>query len=333
MEFEPEKPIVVKLQKSGVETVGKIFSIIFRSILFLILFFFLIGLMSMGGQTEVAFERATVDFYGNSVPYVDSQPIVALIPIRGTIANQRSQLFEEIPSETILQMLEVAQKDPNVAAIVLRIDSPGGTVLDSEKIALKVQEAKKTKPVYAYLENTAASGGYFIASQADKIIAWQETITGSIGVILQVPNFAELMEDIGIEMITITSGNLKSLGSPYDQFTPEERAIFQDLVDESYERFVDYVATGRGLEESAVREVADGRIISGRQALEFGLVDSTGGLEELQKTLAEADLANANLLEFYVPASPFSNLTGGFSALLDKINPSANQQKLSLFYL
>lgn len=188
-------------------------------------------------------------------------------------------------SRQVISEVEAAEADPRVRAIVLDVNSPGGSVVASAEIHRALQEA--SKPVVTSMGETAASGGYYIACATDAIYARPATITGSIGVRWEIANVEELTRKLGIEIISITSGELKDLGSPYSPLSEEERAIFQALVDESYDAFVRVVAEGRNLPEEQVRTLADGRVFSGLQALELGLVDSLGGLDEAVAHAAE----------------------------------------------
>ncbi len=166
-------------------------------------------------------------------------------------------------------------------ALLLRIDSPGGTVGDSQEIhgaLLRLRE--KGCHVIASFGNVSASGGIYIGVGADKIVANPGTITGSIGVILRGNNLSKLLEKIGIKFETVKSGIFKDILSPDRSLTNEERALLQSLIDSSYKQFVSVVAKGRGLSEDAVKEFADGRVFTGEQAKELGLVDALGDEED-----------------------------------------------------
>ena len=166
-------------------------------------------------------------------------------------------------------------------AIVFRIESPGGGVSASQEI---YEEVKKTRdsgtPVVVSMGSVAASGGYYVACGADKIVANPGTLTGSIGVIFQFLQFEDLMKKLGVEASTFKSGELKDIGSPFRKTTPQERAYFQQLVEDVYQQFVDVVAKERKLKESFVRKYADGRVFSGRQAVAWGFVDTLGTYED-----------------------------------------------------
>jgi len=195
---------------------------------------------------------------------------VGLIDVKGTI----------ISSQDTLKQIKDFRKEASIKAIVLRIDSPGGSVGPSQEIYREIRRTAQSKPVVASLGSVAASGGYYIASAASYIVANPGTITGSIGVIIHFPNLRELFGKIGYQMITIKSGQFKDIGNPARDMTPEEKELLQATIDETYHQFVRDVALARNLPEDRVREVADGRIIMGEKALELKLVDQLGNFED-----------------------------------------------------
>jgi protease-4 len=195
---------------------------------------------------------------------------VGLIDVKGTI----------ISSQETLKQITDFRKESSIKAIVLRIDSPGGSVGPSQEIYREIRRTAQSKPVVASLGSVAASGGYYIASAASYIVANPGTITGSIGVIIHFPNLRELFGKIGYQMITIKSGQFKDIGNPARDMTPEEKELLQATIDETYHQFVRDVALARNLPEDRVREVADGRIIMGEKALELKLVDQLGNFED-----------------------------------------------------
>lgn len=200
-----------------------------------------------------------------------------------------------------LQMIDQAAEDDRVEGIILRVNSPGGGVVESAEIYAKLLEVRETyeKPIYVSMGNTAASGGYYVSAPADKIVAHSATVTGSIGVIMESINFAELAENIGIDFNTITSGEFKDIMSSARPMTEEDEEILQAIVDEMYDDFVQAIAYGRGMSEEEVREVADGRIYTGKQAKELNLVDEIGTFEDTI-ALLESDhgLEGANIVEY-----------------------------------
>ncbi|MDD5687627.1 MAG: signal peptide peptidase SppA [Elusimicrobia bacterium] len=211
-----------------------------------------------------------------------SQDKIAIVNIYGTIKGSMASSgpFSR-DSDKIVKRLKKISEDSSVKAVVLRINSPGGTVAAVQEIYSEILKVKKSgKYVVASFLDVAASGGYYIAAAADKIVANPGSLTGSIGVILQVGNFTELMKKIGVKIETVKSGEHKDIGSFSRTMTEDERKIFQDLINNAYEQFLSAVITGRKLEENKARSLADGRIFTGMQAQEVGLVDSLGGLEE-----------------------------------------------------
>jgi len=202
---------------------------------------------------------------------------VGVLQIEGAIDDSREVLAE----------LRRFREMPWVKAIVVRVDSPGGAVAPTQEIFEEIQRAKKKKPFIASMGSTAASGGYYIASACDKILANAGTLTGSIGVIMQLTNVEELMKKVGVKGYSVKSGVNKDIGSPFQPLSPEGRQILQSLVDNVHSQFVVAVAQSRGMDEAEVRKLADGRIYSGAQAKELGLVDQIGTLEDAIELAAE----------------------------------------------
>ena len=194
---------------------------------------------------------------------------VGVIEVFGVIAD----------SKEIINQLHYFRDSANIKAIVLRVDSPGGGVGPSQEIYDEIKLIDAQKPIVVSMGSVAASGGYYIAAPASEIVANPGTITGSLGVIMQFTNFQELLGKIGLKNQTIKSGQHKDIGSPTRPMTASDRAILQSLIDDVHSQFVTAIAQGRKLEESEVRTLADGRIFSGRQALELGLVDTLGNIQ------------------------------------------------------
>jgi protease-4 len=200
---------------------------------------------------------------------------IAIIEVQGVILDP----------QPIVEKLIKLRKNEKVKAIVLRIDSPGGGVGPAQEIFAEVKKARKEKKVLVSMGSVAASGGYYIACGADKILANPGSITGSIGVIVESLNVEELLRKLGLRSMVVKSGKHKDLGSPLRPMTTEERKLLQGVIDSVHEQFIRAVAEGRNLPLEKVRELADGRIFSGEQAQELGLVDELGNLED---TLAMA---------------------------------------------
>ncbi len=195
---------------------------------------------------------------------------IAIVKIEGVILDGE---------DTIRQIRRWAEND-SVKAIVLRINSPGGAVAPAQEIYSEVIKASKEKPVIASMGTVAASGGYYIAAASRRIVADPGTLTGSIGVIMMFSNFQKLMEKVGLESIVLKSGKFKDIGSPYRPFTQEDRELLQEVINSIYTQFITDVAKGRNMDLDDVRKLADGRIYTGKQALENKLVDQLGTLRD-----------------------------------------------------
>lgn len=207
---------------------------------------------------------------------------VALIRIEGIISSSTGQggvLTVAGPyPEDIISQLRRAEKDFTVKAVLLRIDSPGGTAAASQEIYREVRRMKK--PVVASVGDVTASGAYYIASAADRIVASPASAVGSIGVILQIPNFQGLLDKLGVKYVFITRGKYKDIGNPTRDLQPEEREILEGQADKVYEQFIQDVAQARGLPVSQVRELATGLTYLGSEALEFKLIDQLGNFQD-----------------------------------------------------
>jgi protease-4 len=220
---------------------------------------------------------------------------IAILRLEGQISeSEETGAFAagSISSTRVTKLLDRLADDPEVKAVVLRINSPGGAVVASDEIYRRVAELQKKKVVVASLGDVAASGGYYIAAGANQIVANPATITGSIGVIAQFPKLSGLYDKVGLEMRTFKSGEFKDLGSESRDFTPEEREIVNGIITSSYDQFVSVIAEGREMDEAKVRELADGRIYSGTQAKDLGLVDEVGDFGTAVNSASK--LANVN---------------------------------------
>ncbi|HKX06407.1 MAG TPA: signal peptide peptidase SppA [Methylomirabilota bacterium] len=203
---------------------------------------------------------------------------VAVVEVEGVIGADSGRGLD---TDGIIRVLGEYRDDAAVRAVVLRINSPGGVVAPTQEIfnaVRRLREAKK--PVVASLGSVAASGGYYVAVAADRIYASPGTLTGSIGVVMQLANLEGLLKKVGVEYVVVKAGAYKDVGNIARPMTPEERRILQALLDDVYDQFVTAVAEGRGLDPQVVRGFAEGRIYSGRQAQGLKMVDELGGLEE-----------------------------------------------------
>jgi protease-4 len=268
---------------------------------------------------------------------------VAVIPVEGLLANVRSGGLLQ-PTENSLslftQELEKAEYDPAVKAVVLRVNSPGGTVSASDAMyeLVKRFKAKTHKPVVASAQEVAASGAYYVSCAADKIVAQPTSLVGSIGVVFETMQFEGALDKLGITSEAIKSGSLKDMGSPFRALRPHERAIMQGMVDEYFTRFVGIVSGARPVTERPVADLSkyedltysgtySGRVFSGERARELGLVDRTGLLEDaiaLAKTLAGAPGAAVVMY-----TRPYG-YGGSIYATNDVPAPKANAMKLEL---
>ncbi len=224
-----------------------------------------------------------------SSPSVGFGAAVGVIPVEGVIASgfpdSMTSTSGTVYSGRVINDLQQAEADSSVKAIVLRIDSPGGGVVGSDEI--HQQMLVMTKPVVVSMGEMAASGGYFISAPADEIMANRNTLTGSIGVISQFIHLEEFLEKNGVSVTTIVSGEFKASGSMFEEMSAEDQAIWQGIIDDAFEDFVGVVAEGRGMPEAEVLELADGRVFTGEQALQVGLVDSLGNLPDAIARAAE----------------------------------------------
>lgn len=195
---------------------------------------------------------------------------VGVIELKGVIVSPEGTIDD----------LTAFRANANIKAIVLRVDSPGGAVGASQELYEEIRRTNKVKPVVASLGSVAASGGYYAALGAEKIIASSGTLTGSMGVILKFANLEELFGKIGYKSEVVKSGSLKDIGSPDRPMTQEERDLLQELINTVHNQFVRAVTESRNLPEGDVRKVADGRIFSGEQAKELGLIDQLGNFTD-----------------------------------------------------
>lgn len=234
---------------------------------------------------------------------------IAVLSVDGVIQDLggvSSFLGTGYDHQFFMNQLNDILEDPTVKGLVLNVDSPGGGVVESAEIydgIVAIQQQKEI-PVYVSMGGMAASGGYYISAPADKIFVNHETITGSIGVIMESMNYAKLAEKVGIDFNTIKTGPYKDIMSSSREMTDEEREMLQEMIGDSYDRFVDIIADGRDMSDAEVRKVADGRIMNGRQAIEAGLADDYGKAGDAIASLqADFDLNNATIYEYAMSES------------------------------
>lgn len=215
--------------------------------------------------------------------FISSQDKIACIEINGVIIN---------PRNTVKQIKKYSE-DKSIDALVIRLETPGGSAAASQEIYDALVKAKESgKVVIASMGNIAASGGYYIACSAQKIIANPGTLTGSIGVILSFLNYEELADKIGFTAVTIKSGEFKDTGNPYRKAKPEELKLLQEVTDDIHNQFIETVHKSRNIDMKILRDIADGRSFTGRQAKELHLVDELGGYEDaIQQAIALANIS------------------------------------------
>ena len=258
------------------------------------------------------FEEETVDGTGSAK--------ILLLDLSGVLQEDTPSLSLTTPPPRVPLLARVreelarAEKDDKVRALVVRINSPGGTITASDVIYREIKEfkARRKIPVVAAIMDVGASGGYYAALAADQIFVHPTTITGSIGVIMITVNAQGLLEKIGVAPLAIKSGPLKDAGSPFRGLTPEERAVFQSVIDDMYGRFVRLVAESRKMSEAQVRGFADGRIYTAEQARALGLVDRIGYLDEaVAAARAAAGITEARVVMYHRPREYRDNIYSG----------------------
>ncbi len=231
---------------------------------------------------------------------------IAVITITGVIENEKGSLGRDVSVDSIVDAIDEFRDDDDVKALVMQVDSPGGSVGSVQEIysALKKFRAKQ-KPIVTAFADVAASGGYYIACTSDKIITQPGTLTGSIGVIMEMPNVQGLLGKIGVSMSTIQSGAMKDSGSPFRPMTPSEKAHFSNIIMDAYDQFYTAVKEGRKLNDAQLKPLADGRVFSGRMAVANKLADQLGDLEDaIDEAKKLAGLENKNPEVFYHHEKP-----------------------------
>ena len=300
-------------------------------------------------DTESVFEdffASDSGFYEEVIEGDDPTNVIAVLDVEGTIQDtgEASLLSSETYNHRdFMDKLQMAEENDNIKGIILRVNSPGGGVVESAETYDKILDIKKVKkPVYVSMGSMAASGGYYISAPADKIFASPETMTGSLGVIMQGYNYEKLAEKYGVEFETIKSGTYKDIMSPTREMTDDERKILKNMIDNSYDQFVKIIADGRGMSEKEVRKIADGRIYDGRQAKEVHLIDDFGHLDDVIATMKkDIDQKDAQVIRYTGEAGFGSLFSMGAqkilgndveTAVLTKILSSSNSPRLMYLY-
>ncbi|GER66988.1 putative signal peptide peptidase SppA [Weizmannia acidilactici] len=255
----------------------------------------------------------------------DGAKKIAVLDVNGTIQDTGASpsLLDngEYNHQGFLEELDKAKNDSQIKGIILHINSPGGGVAESAEIHHRLMQIKNEtkKPIYVSMGPTCASGAYYISTPADKIFASPETLTGSLGVIMESVNYGNLAKKLGIDFPVIKSGQYKDIMSPYRDMTKNEKEMLQKMVNNSYEGFVDVISKGRGIPKSEVRKIADGRVYDGRQAMKLHLIDQYGYLDDtisaMKKTL---HISNAQVVEYETSAGLDSLLSASAQKILGK---------------
>ena len=266
------------------------------------------------------------NYYGNESEYEYVEDKIAVVFLEGEIIPGRSESEGQIASDDVCELLRKIKNDDNIKAVVLRINSPGGSSVASDLIAREISLIKETKPVIASFSNVAASGGYYIACLADSIFADRNSITGSIGVFALIPNTGKLYGGtLGLNYESVNSGPQSELWRPDKPLSESQKRIMQKMVDGVYEDFTQIVSRGRNLEINRVKEIAEGKVYSGVQAKEIGLIDGFGGLEySIQAAAKKAKIKAYRISEYPKDKDPFEQL---FSALEMNTHLQSNLQK------
>lgn len=287
---------------------------------------------------EDSFAMGTAAYEETVLDEGDSNERIAILDVSGVIQDTGPAspfAAAGYNHQNLLSQLADIQEDQTVKGIVLHVDSPGGGVVESSDIydeLISIQENRNI-PIYVSMGSMAASGGYYISAPADKIFVHPETITGSIGVIMESLNYAELADKIGIDFNTIKTGPYKDMMSPNREMTKTERDMLQEMINDSYERFVGIVADGRGMSVENVKKVADGRIMNGRQAIESGLADDYGKLPDvIDALITEQGFKNPTVFEYSSSDSLSSIFGTSVSGLFRKSAETELIQKLLTDY-
>jgi protease-4 len=258
---------------------------------------------------------------------------IAVISLSGTITGGSSSLFSTstITPDLVRDYLTRAEEDKAVKAIVFHIDSPGGEVAPCQEILWEIEKVKETTPIVVSMGVTAASGGYYISTQANKIVALPTTQTGSIGVIYAVINVEELLEKLGIQIEIFKGGKYKDMYWGFRELTLEEEEIMQGMVDEYYEQFIDVVSEGRELSKEEVRNLATGQIYTGTEAKELGLVDELGDLNTaINLAIKLAGIETAKVQYYQPPRLTLWSLLGLADSIKARISGLSAQDILLL---
>jgi len=258
-------------------------------------------------------------------------PYVARVKVEGTImeTEDTGSIFAQTVGydhQKTLDYIDALIESDSNRGIFLEVDSPGGSVYETDELYLKLMEYKEKtqRPIWTYMGSYACSGGYYISMASDYIAGNRNGWTGSIGVIISTVNYSELFDKIGVEEINITSGANKAMGSAGIEMTEEHRELMQGLVDEAYEQFTGIVADGRSMDINKVKELADGRIYTTTQAYENGLIDEVAEYEDTKAKFA-AELGEEDI-EFYEPTTESNNIFADLFAAIGNLRTKSDAE-------
>ena len=274
-----------------------------------------------------------------SAPKVKTGDSISVISLNGVIGEEESSLGTSSSGITISDvktLLNEAKSDPS-KALIIEINSPGGAVEPTQEIYDAIESFKKEtgKKVYVWMRGEAASGGYYISCAADKIIAMPTTLTGSIGVIMELVNYEGLLEKIGVKEVVIKSGKFKDMGSPVREMTPQEKKMLQDIIDETYQQFFSVVENARKIPASQLKEIAQGQVFTGIQAKKLHLVDAIGNFQFVVDTIKK-DLnlkGTPKIIRHTVKKSILSSLLGEKSSIEKELGIINGLKPMKLQYM
>ncbi len=274
-----------------------------------------------------------------SAPKVKTGDSISVISLNGVIGEEESSLGTSSSGITISDvktLLNEAKSDPS-KALIIEINSPGGAVEPTQEIYDAIESFKKEtgKKVYVWMRGEAASGGYYISCAADKIIAMPTTLTGSIGVIMELVNYEGLLEKIGVKEVVIKSGKFKDMGSPVREMTPQEKKMLQDIIDQTYQQFFSVVENARKIPASQLKEIAQGQVFTGIQAKKLHLVDAIGNFQFVVDTIKK-DLnlkGTPKIIRHTVKKSILSSLLGEKSSIEKELGIINGLKPMKLQYM
>ena len=266
----------------------------------------------------------------------DSISVISLNGVIGEASSSITSSTDEISISDVKTLLSEAKSDPS-KALIIEINSPGGAVEPTQEIYDAIEQFKKEtgKKVYVWMRGEAASGGYYISCAADKIVAMPTTLTGSIGVIMELVNYKGLLEKIGLKETVIKSGKFKDIGSPVRNMTPEESKMLQDIIDETYQQFFNVVENARHIPVDKLKEIAQGQVYTGIQAKKLGLVDENGNFQFVVDMIKK-DLnlkGKPNIITHSVHRSFLSNLLGEKAGIEKELSILKNLKPMKLQYI